>query len=109
MSVLSVKHSKVADYLRAVPRQRREGKLFNLVELMNMKDYPDSSLITPFYVQSVSLVDFMVQLKGGKTFVDFLREAPRRGWDECLKRYYGIKDRDELQQLWIRAAGGPDR
>ena len=62
-----------------------------------MADFPEAAKITPFYVESVSLVDYLVRLKGAKAFVLYLREAPRRGYEEALQRHYSIKDASEHQ------------
>ena len=59
-------------------------------------------------VGSVSLVDYLVKLKGPKAFALYLRESPRRGYEEALQRHYGFKDAAELQEKWLRAAAGAE-
>ena len=98
--------TEVSRYLRAVPRLAQEKKLFSVRDLLKMADFPAAEKITAFYVESVSLVDFLVRLKGAKAFALYLREAPRRGYEEALQRHYGFKDANELQDRWLKFAMG---
>jgi hypothetical protein len=106
MTVLSEPPSQVARYLRAVPRMHQEKRLFPVSKLMSMTDFPDDASSTPFFVESVSLVNYLVKLKGAKAFTLFLQEAPRRGFENCLQRHYGFKDANELQDKWLKHAMG---
>ncbi len=104
MTILAEPPAEVARYSRALPRLVQEKKIFSAREFIKMAEFPDAEKITAFYVESVSLVDFMVRLKGEKAFTLYLREAPRRGYEEALQRHYGIKDAAELQEMWIKFA-----
>ena len=64
MSILAESPAEVAHFLRAVPRLAREKKLFAARDLLQLAEFPEAGRITPFYVASVSLVDFLVRLKG---------------------------------------------
>ncbi len=102
MTILSQPGSEVSRYVRAASRLAQEHKLFEVAELLKMMDYPDASRITPFYVQSVSLVEYLVKLKGPQEFAMYLREAPRRGYVEALDRHYGISAA-QLQERWLKS------
>ena len=104
MTILAEPTTEVARYSQAVPRLAKEKKLFSVRDFLKMAEFPDADKITPFYVESVSLVDYLVRLKGAKAFVLYLRKAPRRGYEEALQRHYGIKDAAELQEQWIKSA-----
>ena len=104
ITMLATPDAEIARYRRAVPKFAQERKLFAVRDFLKMADFPEAERITPFYVESVSLVDYLVRLKGAKAFALYLREAPRRGYEEALQRHYGIKDAGELQEKWMRAA-----
>jgi hypothetical protein len=106
MTVLSGPASEASRYLRAAPRLAQERQLQTVRDLLRAAEFPDAGRITAFYVQSVSLVDYLVRLKGPKAFMLYLREAPRRGYEEALQRHYGIKDANELQERWLKAVAG---
>ncbi len=82
MTTLAQPGLQVSRYVRAVPKMAQDGKLFKVADLLKMTDYPAPARITPFYVESVSLVDYLVKLKGPQTFTLYLREAP----DAAMKR-----------------------
>jgi len=71
-----------------------------------MNEFPPAEAVTPFYVQSVSLVDYLVSLKGARAFTLFMVEAPRYGMEKSLQRQYGIPNVQELEQRWLRHAVG---
>jgi tetratricopeptide (TPR) repeat protein len=106
MTVMSEPPSQVSRYLRAVPKLAKEKRLLPVAKLLSSTEFPDEANATPFFVESVSLVDYLVRLKGAKAFAVFLREAPRRGYDKALQTHYGIKDTTELQERWLKFAGG---
>jgi hypothetical protein len=106
MTVLAEPPAEVARYLRAVPRCAQEKRLLAVGKFLNAPDFPDATSMTAFYVESVSLVDYLVRLKGAKAFALFLREAPRRGYDKALQTHYGFKDSNDLQEKWLKHACG---
>lgn len=71
--------------------------------LLATADFPPADQITGFYCGSVSLVEYLVGLKGEKTFVLFLRDAGRYGPARALQQEYGISDPAALDRAW-RAA-----
>lgn len=104
ITILATPEAEVARYRRALPKLAQERKLFSVRDFLKMADFPEAERITPFYVESVSLVDYLVRLKGAKAFALYLRESPRRGYEEALQRHFGIKDANELQERWMRAS-----
>ena len=50
----------------------------------------------------MSLVSYLVGLRGPKAFAAFLREAPRRGYAKALDTHYGFKDPADLQDRWVK-------
>ena len=76
MAILSEPRAKVQRYLKNVPSLRSRHELFSVSELMALSDYPESRRVTAFYVQSISLVDFLCSQQGRTSDVHALR--PRR-------------------------------
>jgi tetratricopeptide (TPR) repeat protein len=109
MAVLSEPREKIERYLNKVPSLRARRELFSLAELMGMEDYPESRRVTTFYVQSVSLVEFLCAQKGGPpAFARFVRDGLERGWQEALRQHYGFRDFQDLEARWSRGGGEAD-
>ncbi|HJZ89565.1 MAG TPA: hypothetical protein VKE40_01755 [Gemmataceae bacterium] len=106
MAALSESPEEVARYRRAIPGLLREKKLFAVGPFLDKSDFPTPESITPFYAESVSLVSFLVELRGPKAFAAFLREAPRRGYAKALSTHYGFQDAADLQDKWVKHALG---
>jgi hypothetical protein len=102
MAALAESPEGVARYLRAVPGLLKDKKMFAVGPFLDRGDFPDRESVTPFYAESVSLVSYLVELKGPKAFTAFLREAPRRGYARALATHYGFRDPAELQDKWVK-------
>jgi hypothetical protein len=107
MTTLAESPTQVARYLRSISKVRDSNSLIPVAKLLQMQSIPVSGATTAFYAESISLVDFLVKLKGAKSFTVFLREVPRRGYEVCLQRYYGIKNAQELQDRWLQSIQAP--
>jgi hypothetical protein len=103
IAVLTEPPAKVARHLGNLTRHRDEGMLFSMEALVDRQDYPDPRALGPFYAQSVSLVQFLVQEKGPQALVPFLRCAQRQGAGPALRRHYGMTF-EELEQRWRQHA-----
>jgi hypothetical protein len=77
-----------------------ERKLLKLEKVFEATASPNDSSVTSFYLASVTVVDYLVRLKGYRTFVVFLQESPRRGVEKSLSQHYGIKSLAELEKKW---------
>jgi len=108
MAVLAESPESVASYRRAVPALLKDKKLFAVGPFMEKAEYPTAENMTPFYAESVSLVSYMVELRGPKAFAAFLREAPRRGISKALASHYEIKSPADLQDRWVKHSLGGD-
>lgn len=103
MGALSETPESVARYRRVVPQLLQERKLLTLNVLLDLQTFPEAEATTAFYAQSISLVSFLVEKKGCKALVTFLREAPRRGYAKALQTHYGFTDVNDLQQQWLKS------
>jgi hypothetical protein len=104
IAILAGSPEEIGRYLRTLPRCARNGELFTVTALLEMKDFPAADKVTGFYCGSVSLVEYLVKLKGEKHFTTFLRDCQRYGTASALKRQYGIESAQALQEAWLKAA-----
>jgi hypothetical protein len=106
MAVLTEPPEKIERHLANLTRCRQEGQtLFPLQDLMQLDNYPQNPhYISAFYAQSVSLVDYLTNLRGPQTFTMFMHEGMRYGYEKALQRTYNIRNFSELQQRWSAQA-----
>jgi tetratricopeptide (TPR) repeat protein len=107
MAILSEPREKIERYLKLTPSLRSRHELFSASELMSYNDnYPESRRVTAFWVQSVSLVDFLTSQKGGpQAFTRFVREGLESGFEKSLQRHYGFRDFKELEERLSQSSG----
>jgi hypothetical protein len=103
MAVLSEPRAQVDRYLKTMIRLRNERKLIPLNRILDRTEYPDAATVTVFYVESVSVVEFMVNQKGTAEFVQFLKDA-RSGFEPALQQHYGLQSISQLEEAWRRAS-----
>lgn len=108
MASLSESPEGVARYLRAVPGLLKAKQLFAVGPFLDRSEFPNPAEMTAFYAESVSLVSYLVELKGPKAFTTFLQEGPRRGYAKALATHYGFKDPAELQDRWVKHTLGAE-
>jgi hypothetical protein len=104
MAVLAGSPEEVSRYVRTLSRCARGGELLPTTALLELKDFPPAEKITGFYCASVTLVDYLVRLKGEQHFTLFLRDCQRYGTTQALRRQYEIDGAAALEQAWRRAA-----
>lgn len=102
MAVLAEPRSQIDRYAKTLHRCRAQGELVHLAQLLQRSDYPEAAGITAFYVESVSVVDFLVAERGPKVFVQFLRDAQRGKLDSALQKHYECRTVTELESRWLR-------
>jgi hypothetical protein len=102
MAVLAEPRSQFERFVRTLHRCRAQGELVHLVQLMQRTDYPPAAAITAFYVESVSIVDFLVGERDAKTFIQFVRDSQRGNIDAALKKNYQCPTVAELEARWLR-------
>lgn len=74
--------------------------------MMNDLSGKDENTVNAFYMQSVSLVDFLMKSYGAQAFADFCRQLrDGKKLNAALSFSYSgsIKDIDELQKKWIKS------
>ncbi len=103
MAVLSEPRRQIDRLLRELPRHRQESGLYSVRQLVQLQDYPERRYVGVFYVQSVSLVEFLVGARDPRTFVRFVRDGLQGGYETALEKHYGW-DFAELERRWRRHA-----
>jgi tetratricopeptide (TPR) repeat protein len=115
MAVLAEPPARLDRFARTLHSSRRQGRLVPLDKLFGKDEYPDAALITVFYVESVSVVEFLVAEKGPQVFVQFVRDVTKSGLQNALQKHYDCQSVATLQDRWlvktfpaadVRTAGG---
>jgi hypothetical protein len=109
MALLSESEARLDGYRRKLPEARQSKLLLGLRELMTQGDYaPEPQRAFAFYLQSVSVTEFLAKQPGGpQAFTRFVYEALRSGYDTALQKTYGM-DMRTLEQRWRVATFGGD-
>ncbi len=82
IAVLTEPRDQIDRYLKNLPTYRYKRELFAVSQLMAMNDYPEPRQISPFYVQSISLVEYLSSQKGGpEEFTRFVRDGLEKGYE----------------------------
>lgn len=82
----------------AAPR----GQLIPLAQLLTREDYSPQLDLQVFYGQSLLLVEYLLERGGKWSFVHFITEAHRLGWEPALRRYYQVDSLSQLEQIFHR-------
>lgn len=109
MAVLAEPRAQIERYGKTLMSCRQRGQLLPLATILGKsEEYPEAATITVFYVESVSVVEFLVNQRGPAAFVAFAREAGG-GLDAALTKHYSIRNVAELQDKWLRAIITPSK
>lgn len=103
VAVLTEPANKVNLHKSGVTRYRQNRELFGMKELMELDDFPSAQRISPFYAQSVSVVDYLTRQRGPLVFTQFVRDGLRDGYEMALRRHYNMQNFGELQTRWSDA------
>lgn len=86
------------------------SRRYSLKRLLSIKEYPrDMQQVLTLYAQGYSLADFLVQKRGKPTFLKFLNDAHRQGWEKSIRKNYRIEGIAQLERVWSNwfLAGSP--
>ena len=109
MAVLSEPRDRVERHLRNLPNHAQQEQLFNIGQLMQLDNYPEPARVGAFYAQSVSLVDYLTNLRGPVVFSQFLAEGMRgNSYEAALQKHYKLKSYEDLHASWQRHAFGDE-
>jgi len=106
MALLSEPAARLDLYQHKLLEARQKGLLFRVRDLMTLDDYPEPTRAFAFYMQSISLTDYLVKQPGGsEAFTRFVNEALKSGYEAALQKTYGL-DMAALDQRWRSATFG---
>jgi hypothetical protein len=72
-----------------------------LSELLNMKEYPTGRMpMLTLYAEGFGLVDFLMHQGGRHTYLKFLTEGKRSGWEPAIRKYYNHNGVEALEKDW---------
>ncbi|HMO36565.1 MAG TPA: hypothetical protein PKA06_11030, partial [Gemmatales bacterium] len=81
------------------------NQAYRLRTLMTMMQYPSSGEdVITLYAEGYSVVRFLVESSNRQVFLDFLHDGmlPTVGWDRSLQKHYGLRNIEQLEQLWLK-------
>jgi hypothetical protein len=99
MAMLAEPDAARADRQRQLLEFRRKRALFALDVLLEA-DRADETNTLEFYAQSFSVTDFLVAAQGPRTFIRFLGDSRRSGYEAALRQHYGIRNFADLERRW---------
>jgi RNA polymerase sigma factor (sigma-70 family) len=76
-----------------------QGRMIPLRRLLALHDFPQDAAV--LYAQGHSLAEFLVNARGRGTFLSFVREGDRSGWNKAVRDYYKYPTVDDLQAAWL--------
>jgi hypothetical protein len=98
-AILSEDEHQGARQCKAFRQILAEEKCFPLRRFLEMKDYPAD--MQCLYAQGHSVSQFLVESKGRKVFLAFIRDGMENGWDEAAKAHYACKNVERLELAWL--------
>ena len=79
----------------------RDSGFIPLRKLLNMKEYPRGHRpMLILYAEGFALVDFLIQQNGGGTYLKFLSDSRRHGWESAIRRHYNHDGIEALERDW---------
>lgn len=101
-AVLSEDEPEKRRHDQLVRQSLAQGRAFRLRVLFHLRDYPSNGMdIMTLYAQGYSVVRFLVETGGRATFLAFLTEGMRRGWDSAVQKVYQCRNIEELEERWL--------
>jgi hypothetical protein len=88
------RHDKLLGQILKTP-----GRAIPLRRLFTMHDYPRDTLV--LWAEGHSVTRFLVGRKGRKTFLAFVQQGMRDGWDRAAEAHYGYRDVEALEDAWL--------
>jgi hypothetical protein len=83
------------------------GRAIPLSRLFGMSDYPRDVMC--LYAQGYSVSHFLVERSGRASFLAFVDDGMRHGWDGAVRSYYHFRNVNELEQAWLESLRSPQR
>ena len=75
------------------------GRFIPLRRLFAYRDYPKDSIA--LFAEGYSVTRFLVESKDCTTFLKFVAQGMRDGWDQAMKHHYGYADVNTAEAAWL--------
>jgi RNA polymerase sigma factor (sigma-70 family) len=96
------RHDKLLQQILKTP-----GRAIPLRRLFTMPDYPRDAMV--LWAEGYSVTRFLVERKDRKTFLAFVRQGMKDGWDKAAEAHYGFRDVEAMEDAWLAGRRKPDR
>jgi RNA polymerase sigma factor (sigma-70 family) len=87
------RHDKLLGQLLA------DKRFIPLRRLFALKDFPEDAMA--LFAEGYGITRFLVEAKDHQTFLAFVRQGEREGWDKALRAHYGYQDLEDLEKGWL--------
>jgi hypothetical protein len=101
VALLSESGEEGSRHTQVVRDTLNEGSGLQLKVLFAARDFPRN--VMGFFAQSYSVTKFLVERKDCPTFVRFITDGMKDGWEPAAKTHYGFASVNELERAWIAA------
>ncbi len=98
-AILSEHEHQAVQQQKTLRRILAAGDQFPLRRLLSMQEYPSD--LRCLYAQGHSVCRFLVAARGHQTFLAFLGDGARRGWDTAVQDHYGYQSVEQLERAWL--------
>ena len=80
------------------------GRMIPLRRLFSLTEYPRDVMV--LYAEGYSVTRFLVEAKGHRTFLAFVKDGKSKGWDEAARAHYGHASVEKLEEAWLKDVRG---
>ncbi len=94
------RHDDLARQVLGAPKRR-----IPLRRLLPMRDYPED--VMALFAEGYALTRFLVERKDRATFLAFVKQGMRDGWDQAARAHYGYEDVEVLEKDLVAKVGSP--
>ena len=77
-----------------------QGRQIPLRRLLSLKEYPREVMC--LYAEGYSMSDYLVKRSDRRTFLAFVAQGMRAGWDSAAQSFYGLSSVEALEEAWLR-------
>jgi hypothetical protein len=76
------------------------GRAIPLSRLFPLREYPRDVMV--LYAEGYSVANFLVGKSSRATFLAFVADGMRNGWDRAVQTHYRYRNVNELEEAWVR-------
>ncbi|HEX3146778.1 MAG TPA: sigma-70 family RNA polymerase sigma factor [Gemmataceae bacterium] len=98
IALLSESEDEQSRCIQVAAETANAGKMLQMKTLFNSKDYPADNVVG-FFAESFWVTKLLVERRDNPTFIRFIQDGSKDGWDVAAKRHYGFASLDDLEAL----------